>query len=158
MITLRTTVSNELLHQALFKGTFFAAIGCFILIFASVALPVKVLAPWGWAFIVLAVGLIAYGLIPYKKLSRLQLHPHKLILTEDTLTYQKKEPILTLPLISVERFEFTGDGIGVILKSPPKEPVRLFTKKIPQKKGMDLFFPHFGKTAFKHLTESDREA
>lgn len=158
--TFSSSISSALMRQALMRGFSLGFLGALILLIPGSFLPPALLHKWGWALFLTAIGLITWGLLPYRRLSKLQLNPDKLILVdEEHISYfQQGRKILTLPIesiasvreISVQRFY----GIAVEFKTPPIEPIQVHGNSSEvekmRKQGMkygkaDLFFPYFTK-------------
>lgn len=167
-LSLHSSVSRTLMKQSLFQGFAFALIGISGLLYASVFIDLSELQRWGWLLFLFGLGLIAFGMLPYRRLSRLQLNPHELrLIDSDHIGYFfKGNPLLTLPLTSIDKMEFinrkTLYGIAVWLKPPPYPPVVVhqgrkeinrLRKQGRQLAKADLFFPYFTQRAHRDLIE-----
>lgn len=118
-ITYYSLVKEEHLRKTLFLGTLKALLGLILMFFSFIP----------------GLLLIGWGLIPYRKLKKLQDHPEPLHLTEEHLIWKKDY----IPLCTIERMEyFEGEKFGIIL----------FLKE------RTLFLPYFSKRTFTELTES----
>jgi hypothetical protein len=150
----------------LLRGSAIAGIGALILLIAGATVPPQDLSIWGWPIIIVSFGLIAIGLIPYRRLSRLEDKPSKLVLTDDNeiiyIVNDRKR--VTIPYDSIEKMEYLKNsniyGIGLWLKKNNNlKPVvhdPLFNaighQKIAQKRfGCDLFLPFFSERALAEL-------
>ncbi|MDP1879461.1 MAG: hypothetical protein Q8K60_00810 [Parachlamydiaceae bacterium] len=164
-IRLKTTISSPFLKHALMKGLWISSIGLVGILIAGVFIPVIYLKTWGWLIFLIGIGFIAGGMIPYKKLSKLQLKPNELLVFSNHLEfYSKGEKKLTIPLNSIDKIEYFENknfyGIGLFLKHPTPEKIIIhkngkWINKI-RREGQqylqsDLFFIYFNRRAFKEL-------
>jgi len=144
-ISVRTTVKPELIRYTLWKGVSYAVVGSAILIYA-ISLPIEKLKIWGLPLFLFAGVLFTLGMLPYRKLTRLEKTPDKLLLNaNETLTYVKKgKPILTIPLAKIERTAYLERGrmygIGIEIT--------------PHSQEKTLFFPYFSQRSYKTLFNS----
>lgn len=163
-----SSISSALMRQTLMRGFLLGFLGALILLIAGSFLPSSLLHEWGWALFLIAIGLITIGLLPYRRLSKLQLNPDKLILTEDNhiIYFQGKIKFLTLPVHSIASIGEVSYpqtyGIAVRLKRPPIEPIQVHVPPCEVKKmhkgamkygNGDLFFPYFTKHTSMELGE-----
>lgn len=172
ILKIRSTISSSLLRTVLFRGYALACLGMFILVTAGSELQIEYLHQWGWILFLIAIGFITLGMLPYRRLTRLQLTPNELILIDhDHVLYTHKgKQLLKLPLKTVAQSRYISDlthyGIAVWLKSPPIEPIRVFqspedVENIRRKgnsiDGADLFFPYFNQRAYAEWMEWHEE-
>lgn len=162
---LRTTISSQLMKHALFKGFAIAFLGILLALLAGVFIPSSLLQKWGWSVFLISFGLMTWGLFPYRRLSRLQLKPNQLVLTDVNHLnfYSKGTRILTLPLQSVNQMSYVDDptfyGIAVWFKPIPISPIVMYEltevnklRQYGQKMGgADLFFPYFNQRSYEEL-------
>lgn len=161
---IRSSISSELMRKILFRGFILSFFGMIFLILAAIFIPKSEMQTWGWIIFLISFAFIPIGLLPYRRLSRLQLHPNELVqIDEEDLIYiSKGKRILKIPLISVNELNYIDDvsayGIGVSLKTPPVLPVIVYDLSEGEKlyrKGrkvkMDLFFPYFNHRAYVEL-------
>ena len=86
MVTLRSSIPSRLKRKTLFRGSFFAGSGVLLLLAVGIYSPLSFLHRWGlWVFL-LGMGLIAFGLIPYRRLCFLETHPHELTIEPEMWT------------------------------------------------------------------------
>lgn len=166
-LILRSVISSELMKNVLFRGFAIAFAGMFLLLAAGVFIPFSILQYWGWIIFLLSLGLIAWGLIPYRRLSRLQLKPNELILSEGHLLSfnSKGNRVLSLPFQSIDKLSYVDHaqcyGIAVWLKSSPHplivvyqfKEVEKLKKKGREMGNADLFFTYFNQRSYKELVE-----
>ena len=149
-ITFHSTVTHAIKKRALFRGTFIAAIGIGAIAFGGVFLSPKQLDVWGLPLILFGILFIAWGLIPYRRLCRLETTPNRIEMSEEALTFfQGKVALTRIPLISIEKLEYVEKpslyGIKVHLKDPLPEKVILYSKHA------SLFLPYFSRRTFVQL-------
>lgn len=140
--TLRTSVSPSLLKWRLYLGSFLAGAGAFLLLFSSIYLSTSALEKWGFLILILGLGLIAVGLIPYRKLQRLEIKPNELILSEHGLAYYKGGSLQwKLPYASIHSMQFLESAwsYGIALDVEGR---------------FDLFLPYFTKRSFQILEQN----
>lgn len=164
---IRTTISSQLMKRTLFMGFFIAFIGILGLLLGGVFLSLSTLQIWGWTLFLLSLGFITWGLLPYRRLSRLQLKPNEFSLVDldHVAFYAKGNKIMTIPLRSIGRLSYISHstlyGVAFWLKPKPASP--LIVHQNPQevqalqqkgrRLGADLFFPYFNQRAYDELVE-----
>lgn len=160
-----SSISPELKHQVLFRGTFFAFLGVILLIGGGVFLSPTLLGYWGFPLFGVSFGLMALGMIPFRRLSALEKKPNLICLTEDENVqfYSKGKHILTLPISTIEMISFrkgvNGYGIEVKLKKTDTAKVIVYggpstLTPFKMRKGTSaLFFPYFSERAFNRIKE-----
>lgn len=163
-IEIHTTISSKVIQHYLWKGSFFAILGTSALLIGGIFFSTHILQVWGLFIFVIAISLITYGLLPYRRLCRLQLQPYELKANGREVTYSSKnKKILTLPLDSVSEFRYIQDpihyGIAVFLQSKPKSTIVVHQhsnevehlRKDGLPFGAALFFPFFNRRAYDEL-------
>lgn len=162
---LRSSVSEPLLKKALFRGTAISATGVILLFIAGAFLPKALLITFGLPTLIISSMLIGYGLLPYRKLSRLQMRPHELVWTESHLLFAKEgKPLLKIPHSIVEKLEYgenaKGYGLKISLRRPLAEKISILQKNFDLKAAValartsfdcDLFLPYFTKKSVAEL-------
>lgn len=126
-ITYYSQIKPDLLKKALFTGTLKAFFGLIIMFFGGPFLFIP------------AVLIIGWGLIPYRKLKKLEANPYTLHLTEDNLILVTKKTSV-IPLDAIQKFEYI-DGLP--------SGILIFLKE------RTYFAPYFSKRTFYDLTESE---
>lgn len=165
---LRSHISTQLMTETLKRGFLLSLIGILGLIYASVFLDVTALKTWGWIIYLVSLGLITVGMLPYRKLTRLQVNPRELRLTSEgeVLYLSKGQKLLMLPLKSIDQLEYIENGnhygIAVRFKSPLPQPVVVHqqSKEVAALRKLGqaiaqapLYFPYFSKHAYQELKD-----
>lgn len=166
---LHTGIKASLMRPVLFRGIFLGAVGILLLIGAAVFIPLAEMSLWGPTLFYIGMGCIVIGLLPYRRFTRLEAKPDKLIREgSGHLTYYVKgKKILTLHPASIEKTLYIERGkyygIGVQLIKAPKEKIcvhtlnfnmRAFQEKSRRDYSCDLFFPYFTERSFQQLLDS----
>ena len=162
-LIIRSTISSPLLKKVLFRGFAIAFLGIILLLLAGIFIPPVTLRHWGWILFLLSLSLITFGLLPYRRLSRLQLKPNELVLDHfHQLTfYSKGQAILTFPLQSIVQANYIDHpqqyGIAIWMKDSivvhlPKE-VKKLQRQGQQIAQANLFLPYFNRHAYDELME-----
>lgn len=167
-LIIRTTVMPQLSKHVLMRGFRIAFLGILGLLAGALFFPLPELQTWGWGLFLLSLALITGGLLPYRRLVRLQLKPNELsLLDADQLTFiSRGRKKLTVPLKSIEKMSYIDHplhyGIAIWLKSPAPLPVIVHeptneVEKIRQQgrkhENADLFFGYFNRHAYEELNE-----
>jgi hypothetical protein len=169
---LRSSISTQLVTRTLFRGVLLSFLGICGLCYGGVYLNPSSLMDWGWLLYLISIGLITTGMLPYRRLIKLQLNPEELYLTEnhEVIYFSKKRKLLTLPLEAVESWEYIDTwnryGIAVKLKSSLQRPIVVHQRHEEveklRKRGhdngrLDLFFPYFSKYVCEELKNWQNE-
>lgn len=164
----RSSIHTPLLQKALMRGSFLAGIGALALL-AGTFLPPENLKIWGPFLFLFSLGLIGWGLIPYRRLKRLETEPHEILITKDRLLFcWRKKPAFSIPLKRIKKAVFisSGDvyGIGISLEDASLSYVQALDEKFDithfqqhsiKKYGCDLFLPYFSQRTFEALQIPD---
>lgn len=131
---METVVTESLLSRTLIRGSVLAGLGIALILAISLEWP----GFWTIPLFLAGLGLIAWGLVPYRQLTKLQLNPHKLEITDGKLRYiRPKERTLVIPLSEIESVEHV-------------ETKRIYGLKIRTKKG-ERFMPYFPESVTVEL-------
>lgn len=137
---LYSSIKPELIKKKLFQGTWFAFTGALVILIAGTTFPRTLLATWGLPLIVVGLGLISIGLLPYKALARLEIKPHQIIIDDDFLTFlQRGKPPLKIPLVNIVKAEY--------LERKNSYGIMLFFKD------SNLFLPYFTEQSYRALKD-----
>lgn len=142
--TLRTSIDPTLLKWRLYLGTFLGGCGGVLLLLSSIYLSAQSLEKWGFLILMFGLGLIALGLIPYRKLQRLEVRPNELVISEHGLIYYKSGELQwKLPFASIHSLSFqeTAWHYGIALNVEGR---------------FDLFLPYFTRRSFQILEAAVR--
>ncbi len=171
--TFRSAVKPELIRSTLSRRGWVAVLGASLIVLTGTVLPFDWIKLWGLPLFLIGLVLVAFGILPYRKLSRLQLHPHRLEYDGEFFHFLKQgKPLFKIPEISVDHITFLEKellyGVAVYLKKPAPEKVVVLDKRfdieafVEDSKrrfdGCDLFLPYFSKKTvqdLKALLESD---
>jgi len=132
MQTLRTTILTSYKNRALLHGSVIAGVGVAIIFLFYFIAPLHSLGIWAY---LVGLILIAIGLIPYRKLSHLELHPHILEMNAESLIYTRrgKEPMVIArkDITDITFFEKKNSyGIVLTLRSKGKNiTLRYFSRR-----------------------------
>jgi hypothetical protein len=165
-IKLFSTIKPTLLRATLFRGTIFASLGVLLLIIVTTYFSVEVMMSWGVLFLFVGGGLMVYGLIPYRRLNKMEDDPSELILIDDEylqlMTFGKQQ--YTIPLKMIQKTEYIDKGndygIAIWFVQDTDHKVIVHNQrmnmahhlKICKKQyGCDLFIPYFGRRAYTRL-------
>jgi hypothetical protein len=131
----KTRIPADLIRRKLTRAILLGGTGILLLIIAGSQMPLPTLQRWGIPILIIGIGAIAFGMVPYRRLIQLRDHPDELILEDGELIYLHRfKPVMAIPLANVERLEYR-DGILLWL-CDQKEPIH---------------FPHFPQSALKKL-------
>lgn len=166
MLKLRSSLKRELMSKMLLKGSMVAGCGIILLIISGIFMPFSTLKIWGFPIVIIGFTLVATGLLPYKKLSLLELSPHEIHCDEHSMIFLRSgSPLFKLPLKNIERFDFVETneiyGAGIYLKRPvenclvllkPHQQFAVFASegknKAPE---TDFFLPYFSFLSVEEL-------
>jgi hypothetical protein len=163
ILKLNSTVNNKLIKSMLIRANLIAFPGIALITFAGVWLPPPVLNFWGLLLFLLGFALIAAGLIPYKRLLKLQVQPHEIIIKENNVHFAAKgQRSLTIPFSSIDQIKFISEGntygIGIFLKKDLEKTVCIhdtsldieaFQKDSQKHFDCDLYLPYFHEKSFE---------
>ena len=168
---IHSSIRPELKKQVLMRGSIFAGIGALLLLLTGAFLPLSLLKYWGWLIFLMSMGLITLGLLPYRKLTRLEKVPQAIEIEKDRMVvYSDHKLLMAIPFSTIQNLEYIdkeGDyGIGIWLKHPIEEKIILksdkfdilnYTNLSRRKFGCDLMFPYFSKRGYEELKEHTLE-
>lgn len=165
-IKLRTSIHPSLLRFTLLKGSLKAIFGALILVCGGM-INSDDLQRWGWLILIIGVGLITFGLLPYRKLKRLESKPNELVVDIKHLHYiVKGKNLCTVPLSCIQQLDHfhhsCNYGIKMTLKKAMPEKIRFYNTQLNmclwQKKSLkshhcDLFFPYFSARTYATIED-----
>ncbi|NGX61748.1 MAG: hypothetical protein K940chlam9_01237 [Chlamydiae bacterium] len=119
---------------------------------------------WGIPLFFTGLILIAIGILPYRRLTRIQLKPHEFHYDGQSLHYYEQgKPQLRIPQNSIESLSYVEKdelyGLLIKLKRPFQEKIAILnnrfdlesflTKSAEKFPEGDLFLPYFSERSFK---------
>jgi hypothetical protein len=134
-LKLRTSIKPDLMRSVLFRGSFLGGLGVILLAATGAFLPVPILSRWGIPIFLTSMGLIAVGMLPYRKLTRLEKNPDEILISEDEqFVYRRKgKVVFAIPLSSINSCTYVDDashyGIEITLKEGQKYFLPYFTDR-----------------------------
>jgi len=172
-IKLFSSIKPALMRASLIRGTSIALCGVLLLVYGGTFLDVEMLSIWGVPLLLIGIGLIALGLIPYRKLCRFEKNPSELIIEERGFIQlvERGKLIYSIPIESIDQLDYYEQGndygICVTLKLDAEQKVIVhhgrfdaaaYQKSCRSTYGCDLYIPYFGRRAYTRLafyTERD---
>ena len=157
--SIRTSINPQLMKSTLLKGFIIALLGILLLFFGGIFLPVNILKLWGPLIFIGGMAFVIMGLLPYRKLTQLELKPMTLTAEaggEWVLIHGAKK-LLSISDKSISKIEYVNDqknyGLGIWLNKPIEEKIIIYDPayKVFRGFGADLFLPYFSKRSVKEL-------
>jgi len=148
------------------RGTVLGGSGAFLILMGGTLMPLEFLSLWGIPFFLVGLFFISIGLLPYRKLARLQLTPHEIHYDGKCLVFHKQgKPLFQVFLPSIDKISYLERehlyGVGIWLKKPIGEKVKVLQShfnfsafiadSMHRFEGCDLFLPFFTERTFKEL-------
>lgn len=168
VLTLRSSIKASLKKQTIIRGTILGGLGISLWLFGAIALPENTLNFWGWPILLIGGILIVIGLLPYRRLSRLENRPHEIVVTdlEELYCSMHGTPFFKIALENIEEMAYLDDenryGIGLWIKLPknkyievlyPSLVLETYLKDCQKHYFCDVFLPFFSKRSFEELEE-----
>ena len=168
VFTIRSSILPSLSYQVLLRGTLLGGVGALSLLLAGAFLPPQKMQVWGPFFFLVGLGMIAWGLLPYKRLKRLEEKPYRLSLEGDEWLHFScgGKALLSIPIGSIESMKYDEKGliygIGIVLKNPVPHKVMIqdpsfnmirFLDWSRKQHGCDLFLSYFSRRSFQSLQD-----
>lgn len=145
-LTIYSCIYPQLMRQTLVKGLCLAIIGIAIFLYAGVVMPITLLKSWGLPLFLIGIGLITWGLLPYRRLTRLEKKPDQITLIgmEFLEFYSRGQKKMSVPLQDILKTDYVSSpsnyGIAIWLKHNP----------IPNP-APDFFFRYFSERGYREL-------
>ncbi|MBA2727934.1 MAG: hypothetical protein H0U49_07165 [Parachlamydiaceae bacterium] len=130
VVKIRSSICSQLMKSTLLKGTSLAGSGIFIFILAGIFLPPEYLTTYGLPIYAVGLGLIAYGLIPYRRLTALEKCPNELWYQEKPETSATQNENIPPSLDSMNHDLETKNISESDLNFPKKDPEKLPTMRL----------------------------
>jgi hypothetical protein len=155
MLVVRSHIKPSLKSHILFQGSLLAITGVGILLIAYF-LPESFLSHWGWLVWIIAFGLIAIRLIPYRRLTKLESHPFEIVIDQGMFSLRSEKGIvLQIPINEIDKIKYLesssmyGIGIWLNTNSHLKNNYLKFSHKSFD---CDVFLPFFSEKAAEKIT------
>jgi len=163
-ITIRTSIKPELKRFLLIRGSLLALIGVGLLLYSGVSIEVETLSHWGLAIFLTSILLIAWGLVPYRQITKMEENPNKIVITDDEMLHYHRhgKDVLTFPLSAIKEAHYIEDmgvyGITLTVKEKVPNPaisviMQKFLFALKRRHKFDRFFPFFSERGTKQLKE-----
>lgn len=119
-----STVKGRVKQHLLFRGVLFSSLGTLLLLGMGIFARQEILSNWGLPSFSLGIFLIAYGMIPYRNLTKLEIHPHQIIFDREAFTFiSNKGNNFTVPYQDIKTIRFfekkTHYGLWLERKGAP---------------------------------------
>lgn len=164
-IKLFSSVKPALLRASLIRGTLMALCGILLLAYGGTFLTVETLSLWGPPLLVVGGGLMVLGLLPYRRLCRLEVLPNELVVTDVLMQFlERGKLIYSIPRESIEEIKYyeKGNDYGLcitfkegiakkMIVHNPRFEMAAYQKRSRQLYGCDLYIPYFGRRTFTRL-------
>lgn len=164
-VKIYSSISPEYYRKKMLQGTAIALCGVLVIVYFGSFVRPENLQYIGLPILFLGGFLIALGLIPLRRLSKLDRNPDEVAMTSKYFHYlQGGSPILTIPIREIEliRYEESSARYGITISLKQKSGggavvhakrfnLQRFIKRSRRKTGADLFFPFFARRSFSRL-------
>lgn len=162
---LRSAIKPDLMQKTLLRGTCIAGLGIGLLAATGTFMSVSVLEQWGLFIFGASVLLIGAGLIPYKRLQKLEKNPDEIRIEGNNNLYyfRQGKNLFSFPLHLISEVNWinrkTFYGIAIELKTDEGTKIpKTFIQQSRKRVASDLFFPFFTERAFNELKEFLKES
>ncbi len=91
VVKIRSSICSQLMKSTLLKGTLYAALGVIILVLAGAFLPSETLTTFGLPIFIMGIGLITFGLLPYRRLTSIEKCPNELWIKESCIPISEEK-------------------------------------------------------------------
>ncbi|TXI39307.1 MAG: hypothetical protein E6Q59_05155 [Nitrosomonas sp.] len=157
-------IRQSLKTQVLKRGNVLAAFGILLWLLSGAFIPLHILAYWGTPIFLLGGLLIAFGMVPYRRLTYLESHPHRIIIERKGELHflHRGKPLFSVSLVAIEKLSYRDDPAlyGIALSLKPNSNVAFhrsnvkassYIAEVQRRHDCDLFLPYFGKNAFQEI-------
>ena len=110
------------------RGLLFSVIGGLLLLGMGTFARQEILTIWGLPSFALGIFLIAFGMIPYRNLTKLETHPHQILFDKEALTFiSNKGSNVTVPYSEIKKIRSYEGKVryGLWLERKENAPVFL---------------------------------
>jgi hypothetical protein len=166
--SIRSSISTAFMRRTLLRGTILGGIGIAALLAGGVFVPADEMRKWGPFLFLFSAFMITLGLLPYKKLKRLEEKPYLLTIEGDEWLhlFAEGKMLFSIPIPSIDHIEYIDGsdhyGIAVFLKHPlpaklkvedPNFDLAAFYQRSLNRHQCDLFLSYFSRRSFNALQE-----
>lgn len=123
-----SVVKGEVKKRLMIRGLLFATVGGLLLLGMGIFAKLEFLSLWGIPSFALGIFLIAFGIIPYRKITKLEIHPHQILFDREALTFiSNKGSNATIPYREITKIRYFEGKIryGIWLERQNNAPVFL---------------------------------
>lgn len=164
----RTTIRPGYKLRLVLKASFGGGTGIACLVGVGAFMPLELLKVWGFPVLVAASTLIAWSMLPYRRMTRLENNPDELWTNSngDLVYAVQKSPIMTIPLGAIDKCFYIDKpqdyGIAIAIKPHPSQKIRVhnsgldfraYQQATVLRYGCDIFLPFFSERSFKNISE-----
>jgi len=141
----------------LIKGTLIGSVAALVMVTVGSYSP-SILNIIGFPILIMSLLTIAYGLVPYRKISNLELNPHQIILGESDISFSYKGKMaFKIPRGKINSLEYVDKkrGYGIAFSArdieivDPKFSLERFKAHNQKQFGKALIFPYFTRKSFQ---------
>ena len=131
---IRSSITPDLLKRALFQGTSIATLGIVAMLLGAIFFPLNELKFWGLPLFIMGGGAITFGLLPYRKLCRLEMNPYEILVDDQHFKLVRRGKVqLCIPNEDIDNFKWNSSntkyGITIVLKNKKELFLPYFTKR-----------------------------
>lgn len=172
-LTIRSSINHNLYKKTLFRGSFLSFLGFLPLLYGSLWMDAATLSVWGIPLFIVGMGLIMWGMLPFKRIKELERDPNELHWIDNhSISYDHKgKKTMTIPINSIENLTYlegnTIYGIKLTFKKnmdqkvtvhDPRFAYERYEKESQKRYGCDLFFPYFSKRSYSKFQPGSNHA
>jgi hypothetical protein len=155
----QSTVGPKLLNRMLLRGALLCVFGLGVLVVMGWQMPAERLKLWGIPLVLVALGFVLIGLVPYRQLLQLKKNPDEISLSSKQLLYSRRGQLMfTIPFAAITRTDFIEPrGVygmalwfhpgaeGQIAAHNARLNLDQIGKLCRRRFGCDLFLPFFSR-------------
>lgn len=102
-----SVVKGEVKRRLLLRGLLFSSVGGLLLLGMGTFAREEILTVWGLPSFALGIFLIALGMIPYRRMTKLETHPHQILFDREALTFiSNKGNNATIPYRDITKIRY----------------------------------------------------
>lgn len=164
----RSSIKPLLLRSLLLRGSLLGGAGALMLLLLGTFLPASHLKIWGLPILIVSLIFITIGLLPYRRMVKLETHPDELQIDEKNLLFSRNgKPLLQIPLSAISELHYIEEphlyGLSIRLKPSPLEKVKVLqegfdienfiSESRTRFNGCDIFLPYFSELTSTEINE-----